>query len=230
MSKKSIRVFAAGGVAPPIQKAGKQFQEKYGVEVDFTIGKAEKLISEIKENKIGDVLSCGAEYVLDNAEQLGIILKESRKSVGNRKSVILLQKGNPKKIQSLKDLAKDGIRIGISTSGCLVGVWDDVCSKAGLTDQIRKNITDFADGCGAVMALINQKKVDAIFGWNVFKNIWPGPSEMLEIPKEIQVQRSTGVATISYSKEVKLASKFIDFLTSKEVKGIYAEYGWIHNL
>jgi len=37
------------------------------------------------------------------------------------------------------------------------------------------------------MALINQKKVDAIFGWNVFKNIWPGTSEIVEPPKEIQV-------------------------------------------
>ncbi len=227
---KSIHVFASGGVAPPIQKAGKQFQEKHGTKVDFTIGKAEKLISEIREKKIGDILSCGAEYILDEAEQLGIIRKESRRSVGNRRSVILVQEGNPKGIQSLKDLAKDGTRVGISTSGCLVGLWDDVCSKAGLTNQIRKNITDFADGCGALMALINQKKVDAIFGWNAFKNIWPGTSDIVEVPKEIQVFRSTGVALISYCKEVELASKFVEYLTSKEVKRIYAEYGWVYSM
>ncbi|MEM2135507.1 MAG: hypothetical protein QXG44_11700 [Candidatus Jordarchaeaceae archaeon] len=92
----------------------------------------------------------------------------------------------------MKDLAKEGTKVGISISGCLVGVWDDVCSKADLTDQIRRNITDFADGCGAVMALINQKKVDAIFGWNVFKNIWPGTSEIVELPKEIQVSEARG--------------------------------------
>lgn len=78
------------------------------------------------------------------------------------------------------------------------------------------------------MALINQKKVDAIFWWNVFKNIWPGTSDIVEFPKEIQVYRSTGVAIISYSKEVETASKFIEYLTSKEGKKIYAEYGWIH--
>ncbi|MEX2722342.1 MAG: substrate-binding domain-containing protein [Candidatus Freyarchaeota archaeon] len=165
---------------------------------------------------------------MDEAETLGLIRKEIRKSVGKRRSVILVQAGNPKRIKSLKDLAKEGTKVGISTSGCLVGVWDDVSSKAYLTDQIRKNITDFADGCGAVMALINQKKVDAIFGWNVFKNIWPGTSEIVELPKEIQVYRSTGVAVISYSKEVEAASRFIEYLTSKEGKKIYAEYGWIH--
>ncbi|MEM3593794.1 MAG: substrate-binding domain-containing protein [Candidatus Jordarchaeaceae archaeon] len=188
----SIYVFATGGVAPPIQKAAKQFQEKCGIRIDFTIGKAERLISEIREKKVGDILSCGAEHVMDEAETLGLIRKESRKSVGKRRSVILVQAGNPKRIKSLKDLAKEGTKVGISISGCLVGVWDDVCSKADLTDQIRKNITDFADGCGAVMALINQKKVDAIFGWNVFKNIWPGTSEIVELPKEIQVSEARG--------------------------------------
>jgi len=57
-----------GGVAPPIQKAAKLFQEKYGIRIDFTIGKAEGLISGIREKKVGDILSCGAEYVTDEAE------------------------------------------------------------------------------------------------------------------------------------------------------------------
>ncbi|MBS7249408.1 MAG: hypothetical protein KIH08_02275 [Candidatus Freyarchaeota archaeon] len=36
------------------------------------------------------------------------------------------------------------------------------------------------------------------------------------------------MAVISYSKEVEAASRFIEYLTSKEGKKIYAEYGWIH--
>jgi accessory colonization factor AcfC len=68
------------------------------------------------------------------------------------------------------------------------------------------------------MTLINQKKVDAIFGWNFFKNIWPGTSEIVELPKEIQVYRSTGVAIISYSKIEEASGKFIEYFTSKEGK------------
>ncbi|MFB0563814.1 MAG: substrate-binding domain-containing protein [Candidatus Lokiarchaeia archaeon] len=228
--ESSLQVYASGGVAPPIKRAAEVFEEKYGTNFDFTIGKAEMLISKIKEPKKGDVLSCGAEYILDEAQELGIILRESRRSVGNRRSVILVQKGNPKGIKSLQDLTEEGMRLGISVSGCLVGVWDDVCSKAGLIDQIRENIYDLADGCGAVMALINQKKVDAILGWSAFRNIWPGTSEIVEIPNELEVYRSTGVATISYSKEAELANRFIDFLTSNEGRSIYTEFGWVHNL
>ena len=97
-----------------------------------------------------------------------MILRPTRRSVGYRRSAILVPMGNPKKIKSISDLTKEGVRVGISVSGCLLGVWDDISSKAGLTDSIRRNITDFADGCGAVMALINQRKVDAVFGWDAF--------------------------------------------------------------
>jgi accessory colonization factor AcfC len=103
-TEQSIHVFATGGVALPIQRAAKLFQEKYGIRIDFTIGKAERLISQISEKKVGDTLSCGAEHVMDEAETLGLILRESRKSVGKRRSVILVQAGNPKGIKSLKDL------------------------------------------------------------------------------------------------------------------------------
>lgn len=224
-----LHVYASGAVAPPIKRAAEEFQSRYGTKFDFTVGKAEKLISEIRENEEGDVLSCGAEYILDEAEDLGIIVRESRRSVGSRRSVILVQKGNPGKIMSLQDLTKDGVKVGVSVSGCLLGMWEDVCSKSGLTDQVRKNISEHADGCGAVMALINQRKVDAIFGWNAFKNIWPGTSDAVEVPKETQVYRSTGAAAIAYSKDLTLSNRFIQFLTSESGKKIYAELGWVHN-
>ncbi len=127
-------------------------------------------------------------------------------------------------------MADDGVRIGISVSGCLVGVWDDICSKAGVTNQILRNITQLADGCGAVMALIHEEKVDAIFGWDAFENIWSKTSEAVEIPYELQVLRSTGVAILNYSKRRRIASKFIDFLLSEEGREVYEEYGWTHNL
>jgi len=136
--------------------------------------------------------------------------------------------GNPKKVKSIYDLTQEGVKVGISTSGCLLGVWDDISSKAGLTDQIRRNITDFADGCGAVMALINQKKVDAVFGWDAFKKLWMKTMEVVELPKEIQVYRSTGVALVKFSKNKELAKKFIDFVVSESGRKIYREYGWYH--
>ncbi len=228
LNRKVLHVYSSGAVAPPIKKCAEEFKAKFGTEFEFTVGKAENLISEIAESKQGDILTCGAEFILDEAQERGLIFGETRRSVGFRKSAILVPMGNPKKIKSISDLTQEGVKVGISISGCLLGVWDDISSKAGLTDQIRRNITDFADGCGAVMALINQKKVDAVFGWDAFKTLWMKTMEVVELPKTLQVYRSTGVAVVKFSKDKKLTEKFINFLVSEDGKKIYRDFGWYH--
>jgi molybdate transport system substrate-binding protein len=226
--KQQLKIYSAGAVAPPLRDAMAIFEKESKVKCDLRIGKPEDLLREIAKFKKGNVFSSGAEYILDDAEDRGLIIKGSRKSLGYRRSVIIVPVGNPAKIVSLKDLCRKDIRIGIAVEGCLKGMWDDVASKAGLTDQIRRNITHHADACGSLMSLIHSDKVDAVFGWNAFQGVWPDTCEIIELPHNLQVFRSTVAGIISYSKNVKLSEKFVDFLTSPAIKKIYAGYGWIH--
>jgi len=228
LNKNILHVYSSGAVAPPIKKCAEEFRTKFGTEFKFTVGKAEDLITDIARCKKGDILTCGSEFILDDAQLKGLILKDTRRSLGFRKSAILVQVGNPKKINSISDLTKEGMRIGVSVSGCLLGVWDDIASKAGLSDQIRRNITDYAGGCGELMALINQKKVDAVLGWEAFKKLCMKTMEVIELPKELQVYRSTAVGITKFSKRTELANKFIEFLISESGKKIYEEFGWHH--
>jgi molybdate transport system substrate-binding protein len=229
MSKQDhLHVFSAGAVAPPIKKCAEEFRAQFGTEFEFTVGKAEGLIEEISETKEGDLLTCGSEFILDHAQLKGLVLKETRRSLGSRTSAILVQTGNPKKIGSISDLAEKGVRVGVSVSGCLTGVWDDLATKARLAEQIRRNTVAYADGCGELMSLINKKKVDAILGWDAFKNLNVQTMDIIELPKALQVRRSTAIGVITFSKNRELAEKFIDFLVSGKGKRIYENYGWHH--
>ncbi len=228
MSEKMLRVFSAGAVAPPLEEAIDIFKTRFRVKCQFTPGKPENLLAAIAVSKKGDVISTGAEYIIDEAEDRGLVIKGSRKSLGLRRSVIVVPPDNPAKIGSLGDLGRENVRIGVAVGGCLKGIWDDIASKAGLSDQIRRNITEYADACGSLMALIHQEKVDAIFGWNTFQSIWPDTCKVIELPSELQVFRNTVAATLSCTPDVELSQKFVDFLTSDEVRSIYARYGWIH--
>ncbi len=77
--------------------------------------------------------------------------------------------------------------------------------------------------CGEV-----KKKVGAILGWDAFKNLNMETMDRIELPKDLQVQRSTAIGVITYSENKELALKFIDLLVSEEGKRIYEEYGWRH--
>jgi len=225
-----LRVYSAGAVAPPLQEATDLFEKRYGVNCRLTVGKPEALLMAIAETREGDVFSGGAEYVLDDAEDRGLIIRGSRRSLGYRRSVIIVPPDNTASVLSLNDLCREGVRIGIASGGCLKGVWDDIASKAGLTDLIRKNITRHADACGTLMSLIHTKEVDAIFGWNAFQNVWPDTCETIELPPNLQVYRSTVVGILTCTKNLELSRKFIEFLTTPDVKKIYSDYGWLYQI
>ena len=229
MDDPDLHVYSAGAVAPPLQEAVSYFERKSGTVIRLTAGKPENLLKSIALRKSGDMISCGAEYVHDEAEDRDLLIKGTRRSLGYRRSVLITQEGNPKGIRGLEDLCKPGIRIGTATGGCLKGVWDDVSSKAGLIEQIRANIVEHADACGSLMALIHEDKVDAVFGWNAFKNIWPDTCEAVEFPRDLQIYRSTAAQIVTYTKNKPLAEELIGFLVSPEGRRIYSSYGWLHN-
>lgn len=228
MSKEyDLYVYSAGAVAPPLQEAVSAFEKKDGVVCRFTAGKPEALLKAIRVRKEGDIISCGSEYVHDEAEDVGVLVKGTRRSVGYRRSVLITQRDNPKGISHLEDLCEPGVRVGIASQGCLKAVWDDVCSKAGLIERIRPNVVEHADACGSLMGLIHSGKVDVVFGWNAFKNVWPDTCESVELPRDLQVFRSTGVQVVTYTRNLELSKKFIDFLLSPDGRDIYRNNGWL---
>lgn len=163
-------MYSSRAVTPPIKRCAEEYAKEFGIEFEFTVGKAEILIEEIATSKKGDVLTCGSEFILDDAQLKGLVAREMRRSLGLRKTAILVQAGNPKRIKSINDLTREGMKIGVAVSGCLLGVWDDLASKAGLTEKIRRNISDYADGYGELMALVNKKRLMLYSGGRLSRN------------------------------------------------------------
>jgi len=227
-SRDPFWVYSAGAVAPPLQAAVDLFEKTTGVECRLTAGRPEALLKSVALNRKGDVISTGAEYILDDAEDRGLVIRGSRRTLGFRRSAIIVPSGNPAGIASLEDLCRDGVRIGVAVDGCLKGVWDDVASKAGLTDWIRVNIVEHADACGSLMGLVHTGKVDAVFGWNAFKSLWPETCEVVELPRDLQVYRSTCAGILTCTRDGALSRRFLDFLNNPEVRAIYEEMGWLH--
>ena len=95
--KQQLKVYSAGAVAPPLQEAITVFDTRFGIHCDLKIGKPSSLLAEIALSKHGDVISCGAEYILDDAEDNGLTVKGSRRTSGLRRSVIIVPTGNPSK-------------------------------------------------------------------------------------------------------------------------------------
>jgi len=242
-NKGPVRVFSARACAVPLEKAAKFFEEQTGIRVEIsvcsrhcakpvaeeatreTIG--DDFLLEIADAGIHDLAIGGAEYLLDDGEVRGIVQRGQRRTIAYRASAIVVPSGNPKDIHYVEDMARPGVRVGVSVIDCLKGLWEDISGRLGLLDKIRKNICYYANGCIAIVEAVATGSVDAAFGWTAFEHLAPGRIEIIEMPKEQQVLRGTGVGLLSFAKQPEAAIHFMDFLTGPEARKFYKEYGWV---
>ena len=208
-----VRVFSARACAAPLEKAAELFEKQSDIRVEISVCSrhcaepvaeeatgqtgGDDFLVEIAEAGIHDLAIGGAEYLLDDGEVRGIVQKGQRRTIALRRSAILVPAGNPRSIHSAEDMAEPGVRVGISVLDCLKGLWEDIAARLGLLEGICRNITYHANGCIAIVEAVAEGKVDAAFGWTSFQHLAPGRIEIVEMPREQQVMRGTGVGLLT---------------------------------
>lgn len=247
MSQKTnngtMRIFSARACAAPLEKAAKLFEEQTGVCVEISVCSrhcaqpvaeeatgetgGDDFLLEIADAGIHDLAIAGAEYLLDDGEVRGIVQRHQRRTIAYRTSAIIVPAGNPKNIRCAEDMAKPGVRVGVSVIDCLKGLWEDISGRLGLLDKIRENICYYANGCIAIVEAVATGEVDAAFGWTAFQHLEPKRIKVIEMPKAQHVLRGTCVGMLSFTKDPDLAKQFMDFLASAQAGTFYEEYGWV---
>jgi accessory colonization factor AcfC len=225
-----IKIFSTGLTAIPLHGATRLFEERHGVKFKIIAGEPTVWLPRVRAGE-GDLVSVGAEYMMDDIEAENLIRRETRATVGYRRSMILVRKGNPRGIRTLQDLAEKDVRMLVCRGACQKGLWDDVASKILLTDQIRKKIVEYGIGCLDTLRRWrrSEKRIDAGIAWNVYGRIWPLHCEMIELPRDLEVLRSTNVAILRSCTNHKLLQNLIDFLRSYESRRVYEKWGWVTN-
>lgn len=242
-NKTTVRIFSARACAAPLEKAAKLFEKQTDIKVEISVCSrhcakqvaeeatgqtaGDDFLLEIADAGIHDLAIAGAEYLLDDGEVRGIVQRGQRRTIAYRSSAIIVPAGNPKNMQCAEDMTKPGVRVGVSVIDCLKGLWEDISGRLGLLDKIRKNICYYANGCVAIIEAVATNEIDVTFGWTAFQHLEPKRIEVIEMPKEQQVLRGTGVGLLSFSKEPEASKQFMDFLVSPDSLKFYAEYGWV---
>jgi len=240
---QSINIFSARACAAPLEEAAELFTKQTGVEINISVcarhcatqdaeeanpeSGGHDFLVEIAEYGIHDLAIGGAEYLLDDGEVKRIILKGERRLIAYREAAIAVPKGNPANIQSLEDLTKPGVRIGVSVIDCLKGIWEDVTARVGLADEVRQNISFYASGCVAIVEAVAENIVDAAFGWTAFSHLDDDRIEIIRLPAEQRIYRGTGVGMLEFTKQPELARTFMDFLVTDEARACYESHKWV---
>lgn len=223
----TLELFVGSATKPATEEEARLFEEKYGVSVDLHFGGSGAMLSQMKLTERGDLYFPGSSDFMEEAKREGLVLSETEQRVVYLVPAINVQKGNPKDIHSLEDLARPGLKVAIGDPETVcVGLYAvEVLGKSGLAEAIRPNIVTYTESCEKTARVVALKNVDAVIGWRVFQYWAPEEVETVYLePEEVPRIAYVPIAVSTFSEQPELARQFIDFVTSEEAGDVYR--GW----
>lgn len=229
-AQDSIMIFAGAASKPPTEEAAAAFEKKTGIKVHVVFGGSGYVLSQMMLSKKGDLYFPGSSDYMEVAKKKDVVYPETEKYIVYLVPSINVQKGNPKKIKSLKDLTKPGIKVAIANpEGVCVGAYAvEIIEKffnKKEKEQFRKNLINYTESCEKTATAISLKAADAVIGWSVFEHWDPERIETVRLKREEVLRIGyIPIAISKYTKNRELAQKFIDFLLSEQGKDIFRKY------
>ena len=229
-SGEELLIFAGAASKPATEEAAKVFEKKTGTKVNIIFGGSGFVLSQMALAKKGDIYFPGSSDFMEIAKQKKLVFPETERNVVYLVPSINVQKGNPKGIKTLADLAKPGIRVAIANpEGVCLGLYAVEIFENNLSQDAKsaliKNIMNYTESCEKTATAISLKTVDAVIGWSVIQ-YWD-PERIETVPfnkKEIVRIGYVPIAISRFTEKRALAQAFIDFILSDEGRTIFRKY------
>jgi molybdate transport system substrate-binding protein len=226
----TLELFVGSATKPATEEVAKLFEDRYDVNVELHFGGSGAMLSQMKLTGRGDIYFPGSSDFMEKAKKEDLVLPDSERRVVYLIPAINVQKGNPKNIQSLEDLARPDVTVAIADPETVcVGLYAaEILEKAGLSESIRPKIATYAESCSKTAQLVTLKTVDAVIGWRVFQYWNPDEVETVYLqPDQIPRIGYVPIAVGKSSKQSALAQQFIDFVTSDVGQAVYAKWHYL---
>jgi len=235
-SPGKLLLFAGAASKPATEEVVKAFQEKFKIPADVIFGGSGFVLSQMKLSRRGDIYFPGSSDFMEVAKREGLAYPESEKIVVYLVPAINVQKGNPRGISSLKDLARKGTRLAIANPEMVcVGTYAVEIIERNLNSQekesIRRNLVNYTESCEKTANVISLRAVDAVIGWRVFQYWDPERIETVYLrPDEIPRIGCIPIAISKFTQDRALSQKFVDFIVSPQGKSIFRKYNYLMDL
>lgn len=226
---KHIKICAGAGLIKPINEIMKNFENENNAVIDIHYGGSGELFSILQTNGC-DVFIPGAYYYTKEALNKNLVYKKSVKIITKHIPVLVVQKGNPKNIHTLKDLTRPDIKIilGDPRATAIGKVSIKILKKNNLYKNVKKNIAMYAGTVNQLLIYMVMGQADAAIMWEDMVS-WAkqkGKLEVIKIPENENIIKTIPTAVGTICKNKKLANKFNNYLSSGKSKQIWKKWGF----
>lgn len=221
-----LHLYCGAGIRPFAEPVIEAFQEKNpGIRVEASYAGSGCLLSQLTFAKRGDLYMPGEDFYLDQARKRDFIAYEEL--IGYFEPVILVAEGNPKSVETLEDLTRKDVKIGLCEPEiAAVGVAArDLLQEAGLYESVLRKDPAHAGNVPELGNWVQLGTLDAAIVWNVTAAQIQEETDSVEIPREYWEPSEIYMGVLTFTKHPEAAKAFVDFCASEEGQAIAAQKG-----
>lgn len=209
-----------------VEELTKTFSEANKVKFEVSYGGSGDLQKLIQKNKVGDLFFPGTDSFIKQLQTTGEVTDTA--FAGENKAGLVVAKGNPKKIQSIKDLAdmKNKVVLARAASGSIGRESERILTEAGILDDVSDNVLYFTTDSKDLANAIKTGEADATINWKAAAALAENRPDMdvIDIPGAAAEKLVFGL--LKYSRNPGLAKKFMQYATSAEGRAVFAKHGF----
>ena len=235
--KTELTIFAAASLTESFKELGKGLEEKHpGLSVTFNFGASNTLRTQLEQGAKADVFVSANTKEMDTAVKSGLTTAEASRTFARNRLVVLIPKTNRVKLETLKDLAKPGIKLVIANKAVPVGKYalemleklsGDPAYGDTFKETVMKNVVSEEESVKAVVAKVRLDQADA--GIAYVSDIGAAAKEVIsiDIPAPFNPIATYPAAVLTKAAQPALAKEFVDLLLSQTGQDTLQKYGFM---
>jgi molybdate transport system substrate-binding protein len=212
-SEREIVVSAAASLTATFTDIGAAFERANpGSRVIFTFGPSDGLATQIAEGAPVDVFASASPTWMDAVEEGPGVT--GRTDFATNSLAILVPADNPAGIETLKDLARPGVRVVLAAEGVPAGDYArEILANASLLEQVLRNVVSNEEDVASVVTKVVSGDADAGIAYVTDASpALEASVTVVPIPAEVNVVATYPIAVVATSGEAELAQRFVDFV------------------
>lgn len=216
---KSLMIYCGAGMKEPFQEIADTFKAETGCEIALTFGNAGQIQTQINTSKEGDM------FIAGSAEELKPVKDSVENSVDLVKHipVIAVQKGNPKEINTIKDLANGAeVLIGDPEATPIGKIAKKIFKNEGIADKVK--IAATTTTAPQMATSLAAGEADAAIVWK--ENVKDDKVEIADIEEMNKYIKTIPAASLTTTKDAETLKAFEDFLQTEKAQDIWTKYGY----
>ncbi|WP_031156937.1 molybdate ABC transporter substrate-binding protein [Streptomyces erythrochromogenes] len=216
----NLTVLAASSLTDVFKTAGEAYQKSHpGTKVTFSFAGSQELAAQVKQGAPADALVTADTKTMDGLKaETG-----EAKIIAKNRLVIAVGKGNPFKIEDLKDLADTKVKVVLAAPEVPVGRYSKQILDA---QKVEVKPVSQEPNVRAVLSKVELGEADAGLVYKTDSAKSGDKVVTVEIPDDQNAVASYPAATLKQSKNAEAAAAFVAWLSTPEAQKILQDAGF----